>query len=611
MIKVNIEERPYAFLKKPDKKIEKSQHGTDIDLAKANPELIDKPLNINGEDIKSDNPDRYKQHGFHFTADNCIACHACEASCSEKNDLPPHIAFRKVGIIEGGSWPNSTRMNISMACNHCEDPVCLKGCPTLAYTKHAEYGAVLQDPDICFGCGYCTWVCPYNAPVLDHEKGQVSKCNMCVDRLEVGLQPACVSSCLGNALSFGVIEDLPENRQEAETTMPGFPDPSISRPNIRFQQTKSVPGEFSRMDKVEIKYMREGIDKDFKPKVEDSQQPMMWGVEKLNSRENPLVIFTILTQMAVGGFLALFLLPFLDTNDGMAFSSIFQNKWVPISAVFLFLAMESLGLLLSTSHLGKPMRFYRGFNNLRHSWLSREALCVSIFFGLMGTYWLAVTATSFDSIPVGDYFSNATLTSIINISGWGTVIFSIASIYSMGMAYRIKARPHWNHWHTEVSFVATVLILGPLSLALITVLVNTITGSPIPINLFAPIGVLILAGAILQIIALVFHVKYLKAIGGEGSLSREKMLTDFGKTYIARYLSLALIAITALGLIFTNISGEMGLLVLLTFFLLASVHELAGRAMFYVLVIPTTMPGAFFWKNQAFEEHAKIGRAHV
>ena len=153
-----------------------------------------------------------QQHGFYFNADNCIACHACEAACSEKNDNPAHIAFRSVGFVEGGTYPAYQRINISMACNHCDDPVCLKGCPTRAYTKFAEYGAVLQDPDICFGCGYCTWVCPYNAPQLDPVKGQVTKCNMCVDRLEVGLKPACVSACLGNALDFGVTENIPENR---------------------------------------------------------------------------------------------------------------------------------------------------------------------------------------------------------------------------------------------------------------------------------------------------------------------------------------------------------------------------------------------------------------
>ena len=81
--------------------------------------------------------------------------------------------------------------------------MCLKGCPTRAYTKFAEYGAVLQDPDICFGCGYCTWVCPYNAPQLDTSAGHVSKCNMCIDELEAGRDPYCVSACMMRVLDIG------------------------------------------------------------------------------------------------------------------------------------------------------------------------------------------------------------------------------------------------------------------------------------------------------------------------------------------------------------------------------------------------------------------------
>ena len=154
---------------------EKNQWGQSIETVPEGHALRGKSLDINGESAVSDNPDRYKQHGFYFNADNCIACHACESACAEKNDTPAHISFRSVGYLEGGTFPDFSRVNISMACNHCDDPVCLKGCPTLAYTKFAEYGAVLQDPDICFGCGYCTWVCPYNAPQLDPVVGHVSK----------------------------------------------------------------------------------------------------------------------------------------------------------------------------------------------------------------------------------------------------------------------------------------------------------------------------------------------------------------------------------------------------------------------------------------------------
>jgi len=134
-----------------------NRYGQSIETVPDGDALRGQSLNINGDAGIAENPNRYKQHGFFFTADNCIACHACEAACSEKNNLPAHIAFRSVGYVEGGSWPSYQRLNISMACNHCDDPVCLKGCPTRAYTKFAEYGAVLQDQDICFGCGYCTF----------------------------------------------------------------------------------------------------------------------------------------------------------------------------------------------------------------------------------------------------------------------------------------------------------------------------------------------------------------------------------------------------------------------------------------------------------------------
>jgi DMSO reductase iron-sulfur subunit len=216
MFEVRDDEPEYAYLDDPQTK-GYNRYGDLIDLVERAAAPMGISMQINGDAGVGNNPNRYKQHGFHFTADNCIACHACEAACSEKNNLPSHIAFRSVGYVEGGTYPNFARINISMACNHCDDPVCLKGCPTRAYTKFAEYGAVLQDPDVCFGCGYCTWVCPYNAPQLDPLEGHVQKCNMCVDRLEVGLKPACVSACLGNALNFGVIENAPERRDQTLT----------------------------------------------------------------------------------------------------------------------------------------------------------------------------------------------------------------------------------------------------------------------------------------------------------------------------------------------------------------------------------------------------------
>ncbi|NNF96346.1 MAG: dimethyl sulfoxide reductase anchor subunit, partial [Halobacteria archaeon] len=386
MFEVRKNEPDYALLNDSGSKTHNC-YGDPIETVVEGDPLHGQSLKINGDDSVGDNHNRYKQHGFYFNADNCIACHACEAACSEKNDNPAHIAFRSVGFIEGGTYPAYQRLNISMACNHCDNPVCLKGCPTRAYTKYAEYGAVLQDPDICFGCGYCTWVCPYNAPQLDPIEGQVSKCNMCVDRLEVGLKPACVSACLGKALDFGVIENIPEGRTQAKTEIPGFPRTDITHPNIRFQQTRTSQRDMVRVDSTAIKYHRD----DGKGDGNESFRPVLdpkhgskreWNLGKLlGSHENAHIIFTLSSQTVIGAFLLMFLANVTGTTalDGISASAAFLPLLVSM------LGLLTLGLIKLNLHLGKPQRFYRGFNNWRLSPVSREIAGVSLFFaGLTG-----------------------------------------------------------------------------------------------------------------------------------------------------------------------------------------------------------------------------------
>ncbi|MDY6982359.1 MAG: aspartate carbamoyltransferase, partial [Pseudomonadota bacterium] len=81
---MRTEERPYALLNDKDVKAE-NRYGQKIDLLELNPSWTPgQPLFINNNPEVGCNPNRNKQHGFFFTADNCIGCHACEAACSEK-----------------------------------------------------------------------------------------------------------------------------------------------------------------------------------------------------------------------------------------------------------------------------------------------------------------------------------------------------------------------------------------------------------------------------------------------------------------------------------------------------------------------------------------------
>lgn len=609
MWQVRDDEPEYAFLSDKDiPAVNVWEAPVDL-IARSGGEAAEgREMFINDEPGVGCNPNRNKQHAFHFTADNCIGCHACEAACSEKNDNPPHISFRSVGYVEGGTYPDFTRMNISMACNHCDDPVCLKGCPTRAYTKHAEYGAVLQDPDTCFGCGYCTWVCPYNAPQLDPIQGQVSKCNMCVDRLEVGLKPACVSACLGNALNFGVVENTPENREQAKVHIPGFPDPNITKPNIRFQQTKKMPDEVTRTDGMPVKYHKQE-DGSYRPVVDQKKgKDTFWGLDKLSSRENPLVIFTLAAQAAMGAFFTTFLATVLGYEPLAAVTE--SVMYVPM--LVLVLGLTALGLFMSTIHLGKPLRFYRGFNNLRHSPVCREGLGVCVFMAGVGLHMLCMLPeNAWFQMLLGDLIPAGLLLGAAQFFGFFAVVGGAVGLYYMYRCYRIPARPFWNHKHTGFAFVGSSLTLGGAVIAVTGVIAALLAGQSTA-ALMTTVGVMVAVGTILEGIGLTLHSKDMNKANNEGGASHYIQCTAFGKTYYTRNALLVVNLLAALALTAAGLTEGVMLIAWGALLLSTVIVGLVGRALFYVLVVPTTMPGAFFWKNKDFEQHARdIGLAEL
>ena len=617
---IRTEEQLYAKLRDPIV-ADTNRYGQKIDLIEltegARP--VGRSMYINENPAVGHNPNRNKQHGFFFTADNCIGCHACEAACAEKNETPAHFAFRSVGYVEGGSFPDYKRMNISMACNHCDDPVCLKGCPTAAYTKHAEYGAVLQDPDTCFGCGYCTWVCPYNAPQLDPVKGQVSKCNMCVDRLEVNLKPACVAACVGNALDFGVIENIPEGREQARVEIPGFPSPEITRPNIRFQQIKELPDVMKRTDSMPVKYHKDDKGR-YRSAIDQKKgRTAHWNLKRLSSRENPLVLFTLAAQTAAGAFA----LPFLAAQAGVDGFVAFAQSAVYAPLAMLDLMLIAFGLFMSTMHLGKPKRFYRGFNNLRHSPVSREGLGIAIFIGALGLHIaFSVAANSsfralFASVVGIDadvLIGAVTAGRIASAFGYLAVIASAAGLYYMNRCYRIKARPFWDHWQVSSAFTGSMLSLGSLLAG--SVLVATLAASGRSYDTAALVcAALLTLGLVIEGVGHIVHARDMSRAEHEGGASYYIQTTTFGKTFVLRNALFAVNVVLAVALLASMLTQPLGAPTLLAWAIVgatAIVTSVIGRALFYVLVIPTTMPGAFFWRNKAFEEHARdIGLANL
>lgn len=136
----------------------------------------------------------------------CFGCHACSVACKAQFDVPLGVWRSWVIVTERGKYPNVKRQFLPVLCNHCENTPCLRGCPATAIMRD-ENGIVHQLEDECIGCGYCTQTCPYKMRFRHPNKKIVSKCNFCAERLEQGLEPACVNTCNAKARIFGDLND--------------------------------------------------------------------------------------------------------------------------------------------------------------------------------------------------------------------------------------------------------------------------------------------------------------------------------------------------------------------------------------------------------------------
>jgi len=246
-------------------------------------------------------------------------------------------------------------------------------------------------------------------------------------------------------------------------------------------------------------------------------------------------------------------------------------------------------------HLGKPHRFYRAFNNLRYSPVSREVAGVAVFFNLLGGYTVLTAFPSwFAWLPQE---SSALL-------GWGATLAGPVALYFMHRIYRIKARPFWNHWQVLTSFYGNMLALGGL-VVLVTYAVALTLQDQSFTELAQVLAWPVAAGLFMEGVGLWFHASDLHHAGAEGAASHYEQRTTYGKTYLARNSGLLLGTLAVVALTAVGAGGWAGIAGWMLATAIIVTTAAVGRALFYVLVIPTTMPGAFFWKNRGFQEHAR------
>lgn len=165
-------------------------------------------------------------------------CEDCARACHEVHNVPEfkehkheikwiwkesfgHTFHSQKHILQADKWKHTETL---VLCNHCDNPPCVRVCPTKATWRRESDGIVMMDWHRCIGCRYCVAACPYGSrsfnwvdprPHIDdidpsyptRSKGVVEKCTFCDERISRGKLPACVEACKHGAIVFGDADD--------------------------------------------------------------------------------------------------------------------------------------------------------------------------------------------------------------------------------------------------------------------------------------------------------------------------------------------------------------------------------------------------------------------
>jgi Fe-S-cluster-containing dehydrogenase component/DMSO reductase anchor subunit len=274
------------------------------------------------------------RQGFIFEHTRCVACGACRAACILENGWT--FSPRMIYTANKEALPGIPVVHLSLACNHCNNAVCMDGCPAKAYHRDPDTGAVELDDSKCLGCRYCSWNCPYDAPKYLVSEKVIGKCNLCHQRLAERLTPACSSACPTGALNYGEIDGL-----SYDSVIKWFADknlePAIRLTGIEGRSPEVIPEGIYETEPVNVK-------------PDDKSYAEEWS----------LIAFSLASTFSVS-YLA---------------STLLNGRFPEMITTFLLLLLPAV---LSMFHLGKKTRAWRSLSYLGKSPLSREILLFILY----------------------------------------------------------------------------------------------------------------------------------------------------------------------------------------------------------------------------------------
>jgi len=376
--------------------------------------------------------------------DRCIGCHACTTACKSENSVPVGVTRTYVKSVEVGTFPQVRRHFQVTRCNQCSDAPCVAACPTEAMYRRRD-GIVDFDKSICIGCKACIAACPYDAIFINPEDHSAEKCNFCAHRLEVGLEPACVSVCPTEAILVGDLND-PTSKVakivQREPVVVRRPEKE-TRPGLYYKgahQATLDPLAARRPDGGLFAWATQGDRSDRQLVSSGHPGHHNSSAAALLSYDIPhhapwgwrVSLYTWTKGIAAG---ALAVAVVLAYGGVLAFSGPLV-RYVAPSVTLAFLGVTGVLLIWDLKH---PMRFYLIFT--RHhwrSWLVRGSFVIGAYGAATSAFLLAGILAGTGAIP-----TSAGNTAEAIVGGFGVAGAVGTACYTAFLFAQAKARDLW------------------------------------------------------------------------------------------------------------------------------------------------------------------------
>ena len=411
--------------------------------------------------------------------ESCIGCHACTTACKSENEVPVGVTRTYVKAVDVGTFPQARRAFQVTRCNQCDDAPCTTACPTSAMYRR-EDGIVDFDKNICIGCKACIAACPYDAIFINPEDHSAEKCNFCAHRLDVGLEPACVTVCPTQAILVGDLND-PDSRvaqlTHREPVAVRRPEKE-TRPKLFYRgahQTTLDPlaaqrpggGLFMWSEQSEGgQHVVSGHPSEPESTGNSSAAAVLaYDVPHKAPWDWRVSLYTLTKGIAVGAYL----LPLLLTWMGFLDASSPVLLWAAPILGGLFLALTGAVLIWDLEH---PERFYLIFTRPQwRSWLVRGSFIIAGYSLVLLAHFAASLAGA--SIH-------------LQLAFLGVPLASMTAVYTAYLFAQAKARDLWQNPllppHLLVqSLLAGAAVFLPVAMAyeasLVEPLAWTLTGT--------------------------------------------------------------------------------------------------------------------------------------